>query len=99
MQAGTPSSADDILVSLNDYLHRNYDNERECEFVDGRLEERTGGETSHGIIHTATAVWFSQYRSEWAIECAMSYSIWVSPSRIRVPDIVVMRDKLREDIR
>jgi Uma2 family endonuclease len=92
-------STTEAQISLDDYLHRNYENERECEFVDGLLEERTGGEVSHAILHTEVGSWFAQRRSEWTIECAMSYSMWVSPSRIRIPDIVIMNDKFREKIR
>jgi Uma2 family endonuclease len=86
-------------ISLDDYLRRNYENERECEFVDGLLEERTGGQTSHALLHVEAAAWFHRHRFEWNICCAMSYSMWVSPTRIRVPDLVVMSDQLREEIR
>jgi Uma2 family endonuclease len=99
MPVETLPAADDTHITLDDYLHRNYESERECEFVDGKLEERTGGETPHGILHAAAASWFWQLRAEWNIDCAMSYSMWVSPTRIRVSDIVVMNDKLRENIR
>ena len=86
-------------ITLDAFLRRDYENERECEFVDGRLEERTGGESDHGMLHAAVASWFGEHRSAWGIQCAMSYSMRVSATRIRVPDIVVMGDKLRENIR
>jgi len=86
-------------ITLDDYLHRNYENERECEYVDGVLEERTGGEMPHGRLHVIAASWFWEHRREWEIECYMSYSMWCSPTRIRVPDIVVTSDRLHETIR
>jgi len=86
-------------ISLEQYLRRDYENERECEFVDGHLEERTGGDMAHGALHAAVGSWFWQNRSAWQIQALASYSIRVSPSRIRIPDIVVTTDALREEIR
>ena len=34
-----------------------------------------------------------------AIDTLMSFSMWVSPTRIRIPDTVVLKDKLRGSIR
>ena len=86
-------------ITLEAYLHRDYENERECEFIDGRLEERTGGGMEHGRLHAAAASWFAEHRDAWHIDPLMSYSMWASPTRIRIPDIVVLKDKLRENIR
>src|SRR5580700_6716966 len=88
-----------MTIALDDYLRRNYENERECEYVDGLLEERTGGDMPHAHLHTIVASWFWEHRSEWDIDCCMSYSMWCSPTRIRIPDVVVMTDWLRENIR
>ena len=87
------------LITIEQYLRHEYENERECEFVDGVLEERTGGNMAHGILHGEVGAWFWQHRSEWNIGCLMSYSMWVSGTRIRVPDLVITNDRLREDIR
>lgn len=99
MDIASPSTPAPQTITLDAYLRRDYENERECEFVDGRLEERTGGTFDHSTLHGAVAAWFGEHRSEWGVQCAMSYSMRVSPTRIRVPDLVVMDDKLREDIR
>ena len=86
-------------ITLDDFLHRRYENERECEYIDGYLLERTGGEMAHSRLHAEVGYWFSQHRDEWNIHVAMSYSMWTSPTRIRVPDLVIMDDNLRENIR
>jgi len=86
-------------ITIDQFLRRDYESERECEFVDGSLEERTGGEMAHGILHVEVGVWFHKHRDEWKIDCLMSYSVWVSPTRIRVPDLVITSDRLREGIR
>ena len=86
-------------ITIDEFLRRDYENERECEFVDGVLEERTGGEVAHGLLHVEVAAWFWKRRRDWSINCLMSHSMWVSGTRIRVPDIVITNDRLREDIR
>ena len=86
-------------ISLEDFLHRNYEHERECEYLDGLLVERTGGDPLHGLLHVKAGCHLMYHREEWDIDVLMSYSVWVSPTRIRVPDLVVINDGLREDIR
>jgi Uma2 family endonuclease len=86
-------------ITLESFLRRDYENERECEYVDGMLIERTGGDTLHGLMHVEVASsLYSKVRDRrW--DCLMSYSVQTSPTRIRVPDIVITPDRLREDIR
>lgn len=86
-------------ITLEAFLRRDYENERECEFVDGFLEERTGGDYPHASLFAELAYWFHSRDEEWGINGAMSYSMWITPTRIRVPDIVVMDDNLREHYR
>lgn len=86
-------------ICLDDYLHRRYENERECEYVDGLLEERTGGDVAHGLMHVEAGAWFCRHRKEWDLHVLMSYSMWTSPTRIRIPDLVILSDRLDEDIR
>lgn len=87
------------LITIEQFLRRDYENERECEFVDGILEERTGGDMAHSTLHVEVGVWFRRHRTAWNIDCLMSYSMWVSQTRIRVPDLVILNDRLRENIR
>lgn len=52
----------------------------------------------HAMLHAALAsVLFTG--KHHGITTLMSYSMWVSPTRIRVPDVVVVNDHLRESIR
>ncbi len=88
-----------MMVTLESYLRRDYENERECEYVDGELVERTGGDTPHALLFTVAGCWFWEHREDWQIDALSSYSIWTSPTRIRVPDLMIMKDHLREPIR
>lgn len=86
-------------ISLDDYLQRRYDNERECEYVDGTLIERTGGDVAHALMHVEAGAYLHAHGKDWQIKCLMSYSMWTSATRIRIPDLVVLDDKLQENIR
>ncbi len=86
-------------ITLEKFLHRSYENERECEYVDGLLVERTGGDYPHARMHSTACGQLVEHATEWNIRCLMSYSMWTSPTRIRVPDLIVVNDRLNENIR
>jgi Uma2 family endonuclease len=94
--SSTASAANSL--TMEEYLHTSY--HPDCDFVDGQLEERTGGEYEHARLFPALAAWFFNFRSEWGIRTAASYRTRVSKTRIRIPDVSVFpHDGPKEKVR
>ena len=85
-------------LTLEEYLHTAF--HPDCEFVDGRLEERNVGEYEHSTLQIAIGAWFFVHRAEWKIRVASGYRTRVSPSRVSIPDISVFpQDQPAEKVR
>ena len=82
-------SAVPALVTIEEYLHSSY--EPDLEFVDGVLEEKNMGERDHGYLQIAIGAWFFNHRSEWKIDVLAEYRTRTSKSRVRLPDVCVVR--------
>lgn len=80
--------ASSTLISVNEYLRNSY--RPDCDFVDGRIEERNVGEHDHAALQAALILWFGQRQEEWNIEVLPEQRIQISPSRFRVPDICIV---------
>src|SRR5436853_513102 len=80
--------ASSTLISVNEYLRSIY--RPDCDFVDGRIEERNVGEHDHAALQAALILWFGQRQEEWNIEVLPEQRIQISPSRFRVPDICIV---------
>jgi len=76
-------------VSVEEYLHSSY--EPDVEYVDGQLEERNVGEIEHSDVIAAIMDWFQRHAKEWQIRVRPNVRTQVSPTRFRVPDIVICR--------
>ena len=85
------------LISLEEYLHTIY--HPDCDFVDDHIEERTLGEFDHGNLQTALAAWFFNHAKEWNIRAVVELRTRVSPTRVRIPDVCLLRrDTPREPV-
>ena len=82
-------SAVPALVSIEEYLASSY--EPDLEFVDGVLEEKNIGEWDHGFLQAAISSWFFTHRAEWKVNVAVEYRTRTSKSRVRLPDVCVVR--------
>jgi len=80
--------ASTTLVSVSEYLRSSY--RPDCDFVDGKLEERNVGEHDHAALQAALILWFGQHQEEWNIEVLPEQRIQISPTRFRVPDICLV---------
>lgn len=80
--------ASSTLISVNEYLRSSY--RPDCDFVDGKIEERNVGEHDHAALQAALILWFGQRQEEWNIEVLPEQRIQISPSRFRVPDICIV---------
>jgi Uma2 family endonuclease len=76
------------LVSVEEYLSQTY--EPDCDYVDGRLEERNLGEVDHSWLQMAIAAFFHSRRKEWSITVLPEQRVQVKATRYRVPDICVL---------
>jgi Uma2 family endonuclease len=79
------ASTSQVPVEL--YLHSSY--EPDAEYVDGEIELRPMGEYDHASWQQAIQQWFLEHAKEWNIRVRPELRVRVSPSRYRVPDVVV----------
>jgi Uma2 family endonuclease len=75
-------------VSVEEYLRSSY--EPDCDYVNGRLEERNLGEFDHARVQGLIYAWLFSHEQEWGIVTLPEQRVQVSASRYRVPDICVL---------
>lgn len=80
--------ASSTLVSVGDYLKSSY--RPDCDYIDGKLEERNVGEHDHAALQAALILWFGQRQQEWNIEVLPEQRMQISPSRFRVPGVCLV---------
>lgn len=80
--------ASSTLVSVSEYLKNNY--RPDCDYVDGKLEERNVGEHDHAALQAALILWFGQRQQEWNIEVLPEQRMQISATRFRVPDVCLV---------
>ena len=83
-------------ISLEEYLHTVY--RPDCDYVDGVVEERNLGEVDHGLAQTRLAHFFMNLFRQTGLLPITEVRMRVSPTRYRVPDVVVTRGKPNEQI-
>jgi Uma2 family endonuclease len=80
-------------LTLDEYLHSSFS--PDCDFVDGRTEERNVGKFPHASLLSAL-LWTLSGKEEhrtWPILPLPSLRLWVAPTRIRIPDISILPRK------
>jgi Uma2 family endonuclease len=77
------------FISVREYLTSSY--QPDCDYVDGRLEERNVGEFDHGYLQTLLAVLFTNNREAWGVRAVTDVRMQITPAHFRVPDISVLR--------
>jgi Uma2 family endonuclease len=88
---------DEPYVTVEEYLHTSY--RPDCDYVDGRIEERNVGEYDHGYLQLLLGQLFMNNREAWGVRVVTDVRTQVSPSHFRVPDLSVLRaDAPREQI-
>ena len=84
-------------VSVAEYLHEIY--RPDCDYVDGEVQERNMGEKEHSAWQFALARYFHSHRKEWGLRVYPELRLQVSPTRFRIPDIMLLdRDAADEQI-
>jgi Uma2 family endonuclease len=77
------------LYSLEWYLKHSGEFEPDADYVDGEIELRPMGVLDHATWQQAIEKWFDRQRTEWNIRVRLELRIQVSPTRCRIPDVVV----------
>ncbi len=75
-------------VPVETYLRM--ESEPDCEYVDGRIEERPAAEYDHSTWQTALMLFFSAQGKNWNIRPRPELRVRVSSTRFRVPDLTVL---------
>jgi len=89
MPAGT-------LISVEEYLATSY--RPDCDYVDGRVQERNLGEFDHSSLQTAIAVYLGTRQKQWNITVVVEQRVQVSATRFRIPDVCVVLGRNTEQI-
>ena len=85
------------FVSVREYLTTSY--RPDCDYVDGRIEERNVGEFDHSLLQTLLGYVFTSNRAAWGVLALTDVRVQVKATRFRVPDLTVVRaDAPREQI-
>ncbi len=83
-------------ISIADYLSTSY--RPDCEYIDGEILERKMGKWEHSRVQALLAAWLIQHEQLWDIETATGWRTQVSISRVRIPDVVVVRSGSQPDV-
>jgi Uma2 family endonuclease len=81
--------ADERFVPVEEYLRTSY--RPDCDYVDGRVEERNWCEYEHGRVQAGLSRIFGNREDEWSICVVLSCRLQISKTRFRVPDVMVLR--------
>jgi Uma2 family endonuclease len=84
------------LIPVAEYLSTSYRPDRE--YIDGEVLERNVGNWEHARIQWLLALWFGRHESEWNIVGSTEQRTQVSETRIRIPDVVVLRPGTQQDV-
>ena len=78
----TPAS-----ISVEEYLASSF--EPDCDYVDGRIEERNLGEWFHGRLQARLIFYLLSRYEKDGIEVVPEIRVQVKPTRFRIPDVCV----------
>ena len=76
-------------ISIEEYLDTSYSPDRE--YIDGEVRERNVGTWEHSRVQALLAIWFGQHESQWGVMVSTEWRTRVSGTRVRIPDLVVVR--------
>lgn len=85
----TVSMASATLIPVSEYLGTVY--EPDCDYIDGELQERNSGDSSHGMLQGILVTLFNVNRRAWGIVAGTEMRVQVGPRGYRVPDVCVLR--------
>jgi Uma2 family endonuclease len=83
-------------ISISEYLETTY--RPDCEYIDGEVLERNVGKWQHARVQWLLAFWFGRHEPIWNVIGSTEQRVQVSPTRVRVPDLVVLRPGEQPDV-
>ncbi len=83
------------MITIEEYLHTSF--RPDCDFVDGEVRERNVGMRRHSYALGAIGSWFIRRRKDLGLEALCALRMRVSPSRVRIPDVVVSEMPLPDE--
>ncbi len=85
------------LLPIDKYLQRSY--KPDVDFIDGEIRRRSLGEFDHARLQYLLASFFSSNERAWGIAGVIEQRIRVSPTRVRIADVAILRaDAPRERV-
>ena len=73
--------------------------EHDCEYVDGRIEERDLGEFEHAYVQGILITLFNNHRADWGVYALPEQRVQTRETHFRVPDLAVLRvGSVRESV-
>lgn len=82
-------------ISVSEYLRTTYRPDRD--YVDGELKERNVGEQPHAHLQSILAGIFQNNRKAWGIRPLTEQRFQITPTRFRIPDVMVLRNTDSKD--
>jgi Uma2 family endonuclease len=79
-----------VHIPVSEYLRTTYRPDRD--YVDGELKERNVGEQPHGNLQIILGTIFQNNRTTWGVRPLGDTRLQVSPTRYRIPDLMVLRN-------
>jgi len=77
-------------IPLSEYLNTSY--RPDCDYIDGEVKERTLGTRAHSFLQMILAAIFYANMDAWNIVVGPELRTRVAPTRVRIPDVSVLRN-------
>jgi Uma2 family endonuclease len=77
------------MMTVDQYLSSMF--HPDCDFVDGKIEERNVGEFEHSRVQGMLIRIFGNSEREWRVVTAPECRLQVAVERFRIPDVMVLR--------
>ena len=82
------ATATQLPISMSEYLHTSY--HPDCDYVDGKVEERNLGELDHAELQHAFLLYLDQHKREWGIRAVPEIRIRAAATRVRIADVAII---------
>ena len=80
----------DKPISVEEYLSTFY--EHDCEYVDGKIEDRDLGEFEHAYVQGLLVTLFNNHRDDWGVYALPEQRVQTQKTHFRVPDVTTLRE-------